>query len=409
MRELKPGKKSPKVLEAERFFDKYLVGHKFAKRKMLRELNIYHAGLRRPNKAIGGVIFVGSSGVGKTELARLFAWALLGGIDMYKPGERPPANIFSCGEFQESFSISKLVGAPSGYVGHFDRNDPKNKGKKDPALFLQETLDEPHIKLKERNPVIRSLRERLDAVTAEYEALASHFNKEALEQKRKIRVEAREIISKIGPNLSVLVFDEFEKAHEDVGRILLQILEEGKLTLANNEITDFSNSYIILTSNLAQNEIRKIVSGRPDTVGFGALEKTMALSTRGAMVGSIARKAVMKTLPPELLSRFGGEEGIIDFQPLTPEKVRRVLKLQIKILNNRIMHTGVCLVLKKSAEDFLVEKGYSPLYGARVMEAAIKTFLLDPLADIKGYYEDLKGELIVMRKKRDNKLTFYEK
>lgn len=409
MRELKPGKKSPKVLEAEVFFDKYLVGHTFAKRKMLRELNIYHAGLRRPNKPIGGVIFVGSSGVGKTELARLFSWALLGGIEMYKPGERPPANIFSCGEFQQSFSVSKLVGSPSGYVGHFDRNDPKNKGKRDPALFLQETLDEPHIRLKERDPRVRSLRERLDTVTTEYKALSDHFNRESTDQKRRLRIEAREIIKDIGPNLSVMIFDEFEKAHEDVGRILLQILEEGKLTLANNEITDFSNSYIILTSNLAQNEIRKIVSGRPDTVGFGALEKTLALPTRGAMVGAIARKAVMKTLPPELLSRFGGEEGIVDFQPLTPEKIRRVLKLQVQILNDRIMHTGAYLVLKKSAQDFLVEKGYSALYGARVMESAIKTFLLDPLADIKGSYENLSGEIIVMRKKHDNKLTFYEK
>lgn len=398
-------KTPPQVLRAADFLEKSLIGHKLAKRKLIGDLSIFFAGLGEKNKPIGARIFVGSSGVGKTYLAKLMAWVVLDAIELFDPEAPPPVTLINCSELQERHELSKLVGSPPGYVGFFDPRAARDE--KNPAILSQSNIDEPHRLIKAMDPKIKEMEDQLVFLEKEMESLKSCFDRDSYIKKQKLRAAIEGLRDSIGPNRSVIIFDEFEKAHPNIWKILLQILEEGRVVLGSGEITSFRNSFIFLTSNLGQEQIKKVLSGKPERIGLGALEEISSTPTRGALLGEIVRAKVKKVLPTELLGRFGGEEEIIDFQPLKPEEVRIILALKIEILNKRLSEVGMRVVLCKSAEDFLVEKGYSPLYGARTMNAAIRMHLLKPLATIKNLYPDI-GVIKVTRSKEKDELEFWE-
>ncbi len=406
MRKLDLSVKPDKIREAEEFLNRNLIGHKLAKERLLEDLSLFYADLRDPNKPIGARILIGSSGVGKTYMAKLFAYVLMDAMDQFSPDAPPPVTLVNCSELQERHEISKLTGTTFGYVGFFDENDPKNKRVKNPAMLLQENIDAPHKGLKAHDPSVQEAIEETEALDAELTALANTYDSVSLVRKRRVRERIALLEKKIGAVRSVIIFDEFEKAHQSLGRTLLQILEEGKITLGNNRITLFNNSYIFLTSNLAQEDIKKVLSGKPRRIGLGAVEEIESFPKRGAMLGKLMREKVKRFIPTELLGRFGGEEEIVDFQPLKPEEIRQVLRLKIAILNERLEITDMGIILKPSAEDFLVDKGYSALYGARMMNTALKKYLLKPLASLKNSYPDVK-KIIVRKDKKSDTLIFY--
>ncbi|MCB1126297.1 MAG: ATP-dependent Clp protease ATP-binding subunit, partial [Verrucomicrobiae bacterium] len=192
---------------------------------------------------------------------------------------------------------------------------------------------------------------------------------------------------------SVLLLDEIEKAHPDVSNMLLQILEEGKLTDSFGRQVDFRNTVILMTSNVGSESLR-----RQTTIGFTPPTDT---ANYEAMKGKILEEA-KKVFRPEFLNRL---DDVIVFHSLAKPDLIKILDLEITKVLERLKHRNLQLELDEKARDFLVEKGYDPAYGARPMRRAVERNLEDPLAEeiIRG---DLRENEPIIVTVEDNKLVF---
>jgi len=249
------------------------------------------SGLQDPNRPIGSFIFMGPTGVGKTELAKALAEFLF-------DTEQAMVRI-DMSEFMEKHTVSRLIGAPPGYVGY------------DEGGYLTEAV--------RRRPY------------------------------------------------SVILFDEIEKAHPDVFNVLLQILDDGRLTDGHGRTVDFKNTIIIMTSNVGSQWIQQYA-------GAGAKEMEEKITE--------ALRAVFK---PEFLNRI--DETII-FQNLSQEQIGEIVEIQIRKLSKRLAERQIQLELDETAKKFLAEIGYDPVYGARPLKRAIQRYIENPLA-----MTFLKGEI----------------
>ena len=262
------------------------------------------AGLQDPKRPVGSFIFLGPTGVGKTETARALAEFLF-------DDERSIVRL-DMSEFMEKHSVARLIGAPPGYVGY------------DEGGYLTEAV--------RRRPY------------------------------------------------SVVLFDEIEKAHPDVFNILLQILDDGRLTDGKGRTVDFKNTVIILTSNIGSREIQEL----------GDDEEAM-------------RKSVMEQLrsnfKPEFLNRV---DDVIIFKQLGLEQIKAIIKVQLVSLKRMLEDRKISLVLEPSAEELLAVQGYDPLYGARPLKRAIQSLIQNPLA-IKMLSGEVKpGETLVIKGNADS-------
>jgi ATP-dependent Clp protease ATP-binding subunit ClpC len=191
----------------------------------------------------------------------------------------------------------------------------------------------------------------------------------------------------------VVLFDEIEKAHPDVIHMLLQILEEGKLTDSLGRRVDFRNTIVIMTSNVGAEQLVK-----GGSMGFGATEEMDKVKTREHLLG-IAKKY----FKPEFINRV---DDIIVFHRLTRKDLRKIVDIEVDKVRGRLKHKDMYLVLDNAVKDFLIEKGYKPEYGARPLRRAVERYMEDPLAEeiIKGYFKSAKG----IHVKLDNqKLLFF--
>jgi len=249
------------------------------------------SGLQDPNRPIGSFIFMGPTGVGKTELAKALAEFLF-------DTELAMVRI-DMSEFMEKHTVSRLIGAPPGYVGY------------DEGGYLTEAV--------RRRPY------------------------------------------------SVILFDEIEKAHPDVFNVLLQILDDGRLTDGHGRTVDFKNTIIIMTSNVGSQWIGQYADA-------GAKEMEQKITE--------ALRAVFK---PEFLNRI--DETII-FRNLSQEQIGEIVEIQIRKLSKRLAERQIQLELDESAKKFLAQIGYDPVYGARPLKRAIQRYIENPLA-----MTFLKGEI----------------
>lgn len=240
------------------------------------------AGLQDPNRPIGSFIFLGPTGVGKTETARALAEFLF-------DDEHAMVRL-DMSEFMEKHSVARLIGAPPGYVGY------------DEGGYLTEAV--------RRRPY------------------------------------------------SVVLFDEIEKAHPDVFNVLLQILDDGRLTDGKGRTVDFKNTVIIMTSNIGSREIQE----------WGADEKT---------VHGYVMEQLRSHFKPEFLNRV---DEVIIFRQLGLEQLRQIIKIQLEALRKMLADRKVMLVLDPSAEELLAREGYDPVYGARPLKRAIQGLIQNPLA-----------------------------
>ena len=253
------------------------------------------AGLQDPKRPIGSFIFLGTTGVGKTELAKALAdylfddESLMTRIDM--------------SEYQEKHSVSRLVGAPPGYVGYEEGGQLSEKVR--------------------RNPY------------------------------------------------SVILFDEIEKAHPDVFNILLQVLDEGRLTDNYGRTIDFKNTVIIMTSNIGTRQLKEFGRG----VGFAAQNRT----DDNEHSRSVIQKALNKTFAPEFLNRL---DEIITFDQLSLEAITKIVDIELKGLYERVEAIGYKLVVEDDAKTFLASKGYDVQFGARPLKRAIQNHLEDGLSEL---------------------------
>jgi len=296
----------------EKHLGKFIIGQEEAVAKVARAIRRSRSGVASSKRPIGSFVFMGPTGVGKTELARILAREVFGSDDALVK--------IDMSEFGERHNTSRLLGAPAGYVGYEDGGKLTDKIRRQPY--------------------------------------------------------------------SVVLFDEIEKAHPEVFQLLLQLLEDGKLTDAKGHVVDFTNTIVILTSNLGAESMMK-----ESSLGFHASTKSdkEQLDVVHEENASVAEEALSRMMRPELINRF---DAIVTFRALTSKEIGKIFDNLIYELGERLVRKGIQLVVKPTAKRFLIEKGYSEKFGARPLRRAIQDELEHQIADgiLGGEYE--KGSVL---------------
>lgn len=309
-----------KLLHLEEELHKRVVGQDEAISAIADAIRRSRAGLQDTKRPIGSFIFMGTTGVGKTELAKTLAEYLF---------NTEEAMIrLDMSEFQEAHSISKLIGSPPGYVGYEEGG------------MLTEKV------------------------------------------RRK--------------KYAVILFDEIEKAHPDIFNILLQVLDDGRLTDNKGRTADFKNTIIIMTSNMGSNIIQDNYSDRSKYSDDEVFERTKSEVT----------DLLKKTLPPEFINRI---DEIVMFQPLSKKEIKEIIKLQLTDLNNLLKEQNISVEFTKYALDLLAELGYDRLYGARPLKRVIQKKILNELSKLILSGEFSKDKNIVVDSFEEGKFTFFFK
>jgi ATP-dependent Clp protease ATP-binding subunit ClpB len=272
-----------KLLHMEERLHERVVGQDQAIETVSNAIRRARAGLQEAHRPYGSFIFLGPTGVGKTELAKALAEFLFDSEDALIRLDMT--------EYMERHAVSRMIGAPPGYVGHEEGG------------FLTEAV--------RRRPY------------------------------------------------AVILLDEIEKAHRDVFNILLQILDDGRLTDGKGRTVDFSNTVVIMTSNIGSEDLQRL-----DDIGFEAARELVFEQMR-------------QVFRPEFLNRV---DDAILFRPLSPEELTAIVGIQLDDLNERLVARGMALELTDSARRFLAEQGYDPIYGARPLKRVIQKMIENPLA-----------------------------
>lgn len=271
-----------------------IIGQDNAIDKIVKAIQRNRVGLKDPNKPIGTFMFLGPTGVGKTHLAKKLAEQLFDSADTLIR--------IDMSEYMEKFAVSRLVGAPPGYVGYEEGGQLTEKVRRRPY--------------------------------------------------------------------SIVLLDEIEKAHPDVFNLLLQVMDEGRLTDSLGRRVDFKNTIIIMTSNIGTRQLKDFGSG----VGFST-----PTTDEKAISQGIINKALHKAFSPEFLNRV---DDIVMFDQLDKDAIFKIIDIELAGFYTRILSLGFKLVLTDKAKNYIAERGYDQQYGARPLKRAIQKYLEDPLAEI---------------------------
>ncbi len=281
-----------------------VIGQDEAVNKIVKAIQRNRIGLKDPNKPIGTFIFLGPTGVGKTHLAKILAEFMFDSVDSLIRVDMS--------EYMEKFSVSRLVGAPPGYVGYEEGGQLTEKVRRKPY--------------------------------------------------------------------SIVLLDEIEKAHPDVFNILLQVMDEGRLTDSLGRRVDFKNTILIMTSNVGTRQLKDFGKG----VGFSTNESPELDSEYSK---GVIQKALNRAFAPEFLNRV---DDVIMFDQLSKESIFSIIDLELKGIFGRVTALGYKLELADDAKDFIAEKGYDVQFGARPLKRSIQKYIEDELAEVV-----LGGELEV--------------
>ncbi len=297
-----------------------VIGQDEAIKKVVKAIQRNRIGLKDPDKPIGVFMFLGPTGVGKTHLAKKLAEYLFDSSDALIRVDMS--------EYMEKFTVSRLVGAPPGYVGYEEGGQLTEKVRRRPY--------------------------------------------------------------------SVVLLDEIEKAHPDVFNLLLQVMDEGRLTDSLGRRIDFKNTIIIMTSNVGSRQLKDFGSG----IGFN----TAADDKKQAQ--GVISKALNRAFSPEFLNRI---DDIVMFDQLDKEAIFKIIDVELKDFYGRVMKLGYELKLSAEAKDFIAEKGYDKNFGARPLKRAIQKYLEDDLAELLlrlNAEGKLGGTIEVSRKEDSERLNF---
>lgn len=310
-----------KILNMEAFLHERIIGQDEGVHAISQAIKRSRTGLSNPNRPLGGFLFLGPTGVGKTELAKTLASFLFGDEDAMIR--------IDMSEYMEKFAVSRLIGAPPGYVGY-----------------------------EEGGQLTEAVRRR---------------------------------------PYSVVVLDEFEKAHPDIYNILLQVLDEGSLTDNLGHKVNFKNTIIIMTSNVGAREI----VNKGNRLGFTA--QNTVEQQYSDMKGDVLEQ-VKKTFNPEFINRI---DEIIVFHQLTEENMHKILDINLKDIETKLAAHNLKIKFTANVKDFLVKTGFDPKYGARPLLRTIRRELEDPLAEyiLENQLGD-KSEVVADYDKAKDKIVF---
>jgi len=306
-------KETERLIKMEEQLHHRVIGQDEAIASISRAIRRSRAGIKDPRRPIGSFIFLGPTGVGKSLLARALAEFLFGDEDALVQ--------LDMSEYMEKFNVSRLVGAPPGYVGYEEGGQLTERIRRRPY--------------------------------------------------------------------SVVLLDEIEKAHPDVFNILLQVLEEGRLTDSFGRKVDFRNTVLFMTSNIGAELFKK-----EGSIGFAS---TAAEITFEKMKGQLLDQ-VKHTFKPEFLNRI---DEVIVFHPLSQENLVKIVEVELGMLKERLREQGVQIELDQSAKALLVEKGFDQIYGARPLKRIIQRFVEDPLAEAVITKRVKPGAVLFMFRKGD--------
>lgn len=310
---------SQRLLQLEDELHQTVISQHEAITQVAKAIRKSRSGLKDPNRPMGSFLFLGPTGVGKTLLAKALAEFMFGDSDSLV--------YLDMSEYMEKHTVSRLVGAPPGYVGYEEGGQLTEKVRRKPY--------------------------------------------------------------------SVVLFDEVEKAHGDVFNMLLQIMEEGRLTDSFGRHVDFRNTVVILTSNIGADLIK---GGQ--SFGFGKREEVADYDRLKKQLLSETEKFFR----PEFINRL---DDVIVFRPLTKDDLYSIIDIELAKIVSRLKAKGMSMALDQDAKDFLIEKGYNPDFGARPLRRALGTFIEDPLAEslLSGDYNE-GDHLEVTHKEGDDHLFF---
>ncbi len=283
------------ITDMEAKLKEMIIGQDSAVSGLCKVIKRSRAGVSSSKKPIGSFMFIGPTGVGKTETVKALA--------NYYFGDEDSIIRIDMSEYQEKFNVSKLIGSPPGYVGHESGGQLTEQVRRKPY--------------------------------------------------------------------SVVLFDEVEKAHPDTFNTLLQVLDEGRLTDSLGRTVDFTNTIIIMTSNVGAKKVSDFGAG----IGF---ESKSSIATQKAHVETIIRKELKNKFAPEFLNRL---DDMILFDSLTRENMLEIVEIELNKVILRLEKQGYSIKINKSAKNFLAEQGYDPLYGARPLKRAVQNYVEDILAD----------------------------
>lgn len=270
-----------------------IIGQDDAIEKVVKAIQRNRAGIKDPNKPIGTFLFFGPTGVGKTQLAKSLAEYLFDSQDnMIR---------LDMSEYMEKFNVSRLIGAPPGYVGFEEGGQLSERVRRKPYC--------------------------------------------------------------------VVLLDEIEKAHPDVFNLLLQVMDEGRLTDSTGRTVSFRNTIVIMTSNVGSRELEEYGNG----VGFNTSKRNVTGNRRNIM-----EKAVKKAFPPEFINRVDEQ---VFFNSLTKDDIEKIIDIELKNLKARVKEAGFDLNVTPAAKRFVAEEGYDPNYGARPLKRAIQKYIEDPVSE----------------------------
>ena len=320
--------KSEDVLEFEQELSSRVVGQESGLKALAQIHQVYRAGLNTPGRPIGTLLFLGPTGTGKTRSVEAAAEVLCGNPNAFVR--------IDCAEFQHPHEISKLVGAPPGYLGH----------RETPPLLSQESIDS-----------YQSDRARL----------------------------------------TLVLFDEIEKASDALWQLLLGVLDKATLTLGDNRRVDFSNTIVVLTSNLGAREMERLT------------EEPLGFSSRASQLGEMLDKhlykvgleAARRKFSPEFMNRL---DKVVVFQRLTDESMRKILDLELQAVQRRILklHQGRFLMrYTDAARRLLLETGTSAKYGARELKRTIERNVVLPLSNLVATRQISEGDVLLVDLAKD--------
>ncbi|MCD6134477.1 MAG: ATP-dependent Clp protease ATP-binding subunit [Candidatus Omnitrophica bacterium] len=314
---------SEKLLKIEEELSKRVVGQTEAIKAIAKALRRSRAGIKDPKRPIGSFVFMGPTGVGKTLLARALAEFIF--------GDEEALIQLDMSEYMEKFNVSRLIGAPPGYVGYEEGGQLTERVRRRPY--------------------------------------------------------------------SVVLLDEIEKAHSDVFNLLLQILEDGRLTDSFGRRVDFRNTILIMTSNVGAGILKK-----KGSLGFKVISEEVEYEDMKNML----MEEMKKTFKPEFLNRL---DEVIVFRPLSKDNLGEIVDIEIGYVNQRLKEQHLQVELDQKAKDFLIEKGFDEVFGARPLKRVIQRFLEDPLAEdiIAGKLDKTRSpdkELVVKVSEKNGSLYF---